>query len=75
MNNNLYKVVFERILKHCNDIIKEVEIIHINVFASSVIQAIEKAWETVTISASDYEITSVCKRNSINYPRGYYRDD
>ena len=73
MSNHLYEVVFEQIFKPGEDL-KEVKDLCIHVFASSVTEAIEKAWKTVTIPASDYEIISVSNRNS-NRPRGYYRDD
>jgi len=73
MCNHLYEVIFEQIFKPGEDL-KEVKDLCIHVFASSVTEAIEKAWKTVTIPASDYEIVTVSNRNSM-HPRGYYRDD
>ena len=73
MTNHLYEVIFEQIFKPGEDL-KEVKDLCVHVFAFSVTEAIEKAWKTVTIPASDYEIVSVSNRNCI-HPRGYYRDD
>lgn len=73
MCNHLYEVIFGQIFKPGEDL-KDVKDICLNVFATSVNDAIEKAWKTVTIPASDYEIVSVSNRNSM-HPRGYYRDD
>ena len=73
MCNHLYEVIFGQIFKPGEDL-KDVKDICLNVFATSVNDAIEKAWKNVTIPASDYEIVSVSNRNSIR-PRGYYRDD
>lgn len=73
MTTHLYEVIFGQIFKLGEDL-RDVKDICINVFATSVNDAIEKAWKTVTIPNTDYEIVSVSNRNSIR-PRGYYRDD